>query len=36
VRRWLSTDWEPTAAIAALPDAAELIERGGGRMLRGS
>jgi N-glycosylase/DNA lyase len=36
VRRWLSADWEPTAAIAALPDAAELIERGGGRMLRGS
>jgi len=36
VRRWLSADWEPTAAIAALPDRAELIERGGGRMLRGS
>jgi 3-methyladenine DNA glycosylase/8-oxoguanine DNA glycosylase len=36
VRRWLSADWEPTAAVAALPDAAELIERGGGRMLRGS
>jgi hypothetical protein len=36
VRRWLSVDWEPSAAIAALPDAAALIERGGGRMLRGS
>jgi 3-methyladenine DNA glycosylase/8-oxoguanine DNA glycosylase len=36
VRRWLSVDWEPSAAIAALPDAAPLIERGGGRMLRGS
>jgi hypothetical protein len=36
VRRWLSADWEPSAAIAALPDAAALIERGGGRMLRGS
>lgn len=36
VRRWLSADWEPSEAIAALPDAAALIERGGGRMLRGS
>lgn len=36
VRRWLSADWEPTAAILALPDIAALIERGGGRMLRGS
>ena len=36
VRRWLSADWEPSAATAALPDAAALIERGGGRMLRGS
>lgn len=36
VRRWLSADWEPSAAIAALPEAAGLIERGGGRMLRGS
>ena len=36
VRRWLSADWEPTRAVAALPDVAELIERGGGRMLRGS
>jgi 3-methyladenine DNA glycosylase/8-oxoguanine DNA glycosylase len=36
VRRWLSADWEPAAAIAALSDAAALIERGGGRILRGS
>jgi hypothetical protein len=36
VRRWLSADWEPAPAIAALPDAAALIARGGGRMLRGS
>ena len=36
MRRWLSADWEPAAAIAALPEAASLIERGGGRMLRGS
>jgi 3-methyladenine DNA glycosylase/8-oxoguanine DNA glycosylase len=36
VRRWLSADWEPSEAIAALPEAAALIERGGGRMLRGS
>jgi len=36
VRRWLSADWEPAAAIAALPDVAQLIELGGGRMLRGS
>jgi endonuclease III len=36
VRRWLSADWQPSAAIAALPDAAALIERGGGRLLRGS
>jgi N-glycosylase/DNA lyase len=35
-RRWLSADWEPSAAVAALPDDAALIERGGGRMLRGS
>ena len=33
---WLSADWEPAPAIAAQPDAAALIERGGGRMLRGS
>ena len=36
VRRWLSADWEPQTAIAVLPDAAGLIERGGGRLLRGS
>jgi 3-methyladenine DNA glycosylase/8-oxoguanine DNA glycosylase len=36
VQRWLSADWEPEPAIAALPDAAALIARGGGRMLRGS
>jgi 3-methyladenine DNA glycosylase/8-oxoguanine DNA glycosylase len=36
VRRWLSADWEPEAAIAALPDSAALITRGGGRLLRGS
>jgi 3-methyladenine DNA glycosylase/8-oxoguanine DNA glycosylase len=36
VRRWLSADWEPAPAIAALPALADLIERGGGRMLRGS
>ena len=36
VRRWLSAAWEPSGAIVALPDAAALIERGGGRMLRGS
>ena len=36
VTRWLSADWEPSPAIAALPDTAELIDRGAGRMLRGS
>jgi 3-methyladenine DNA glycosylase/8-oxoguanine DNA glycosylase len=36
VRRWLSAEWEPSAAMVALPEAAALIERGGGRMLRGS
>jgi 3-methyladenine DNA glycosylase/8-oxoguanine DNA glycosylase len=38
VGRWLSVDWEPAAAIAALrpglPQAAALIARGGGRILR--
>jgi 3-methyladenine DNA glycosylase/8-oxoguanine DNA glycosylase len=34
VARWLSADWEPAAALGALPDAAALIERGGGRFLR--
>jgi 3-methyladenine DNA glycosylase/8-oxoguanine DNA glycosylase len=36
VRRWLSADWEPAPALAALPSLADLIGRGGGRMLRGS
>jgi endonuclease III len=36
VRRWLSADWEPSQAMAVLPEAAALIERGGGRMLRSS
>ena len=36
VRRWLSADWDPATAVAALPALANLIERGGGRMLRGS
>ncbi|MGC2198861.1 MAG: hypothetical protein WA633_01735 [Stellaceae bacterium] len=36
VRRWLSADWEPSSAMTALPELAALIERGGGRMLRGS
>lgn len=37
VGRWLSADWEPAAAIAALGGApAALIARGGGRLLRGS
>jgi 3-methyladenine DNA glycosylase/8-oxoguanine DNA glycosylase len=36
VRRWLSADWEPEAAISALADSAALITRGGGRLLRGS
>jgi 3-methyladenine DNA glycosylase/8-oxoguanine DNA glycosylase len=34
VRRWVSADWEPAAAIASLPEAAALIARGGGRLLR--
>ncbi|MGH7116106.1 MAG: hypothetical protein ACREE9_16645 [Stellaceae bacterium] len=39
VRRWLSADWQPAAAIAMLGgdganSGAALIERGGGRMLR--
>ena len=36
VERWLSADWEPAAAMAALLENSGLIERGGGRMLRGS
>jgi 3-methyladenine DNA glycosylase/8-oxoguanine DNA glycosylase len=34
VRRWLSADWEPREAIAALGDDEALVERGGGRLLR--
>ena len=34
VRRWLSADWEPASAMAALGQDAALIARGGGRMLR--
>ena len=40
VGRWVSAEWDPAAAIAALgpnfPDEAALIARGGGRLLRGS
>jgi 3-methyladenine DNA glycosylase/8-oxoguanine DNA glycosylase len=40
VARWVSADWNPAAAIAALgpgfADEAALIARGGGRLLRGS
>jgi 3-methyladenine DNA glycosylase/8-oxoguanine DNA glycosylase len=34
VRRWLSVDWEPADAIAALGDDGTLIAAGGGRLLR--
>jgi len=34
VRRWLSADWDPAAAIAALGEDGALIGRGGGRILR--
>lgn len=38
VQRWLSAEWDPKPAVAALqaafPDDAALIERGGGRLLR--
>jgi 3-methyladenine DNA glycosylase/8-oxoguanine DNA glycosylase len=38
--RWVSADWDPAAAIAALDtgfaDEAALVARGGGRLLRGS
>jgi 3-methyladenine DNA glycosylase/8-oxoguanine DNA glycosylase len=38
--RWVSAEWDPEAAIAALgpafPDEAALIAAGGGRLLRGS
>jgi len=33
-RRWLSADWDPADAIAALGDDGALIGRGGGRILR--
>jgi 3-methyladenine DNA glycosylase/8-oxoguanine DNA glycosylase len=40
VGRWVSADWDPAPAVAALspefPAEAALIERGGGRLLRGS
>ena len=36
VRRWLSAEWDPAAALALLAEHRALIERGGGRMLRGS
>jgi hypothetical protein len=34
VRRWLSADWDPAAAVAALGEDGALIARGGGRLLR--
>jgi len=38
VRRWVSADWDPAAAVAALapafPEEAALVGRGGGRLLR--
>jgi 3-methyladenine DNA glycosylase/8-oxoguanine DNA glycosylase len=34
VRRWLSADWEPASAMAALGQDAALIACGGGRLLR--
>jgi len=33
-RRWLSADWQPSAAMAALCEDGTLIARGGGRLLR--
>ena len=40
VRRWISADWDPNAAITALgasfTEDTALIARGGGRLLRGS
>ena len=35
-RRWLSTDWQPASAMAALCEDRALIAQGGGRLLRGS
>jgi 3-methyladenine DNA glycosylase/8-oxoguanine DNA glycosylase len=34
VHRWLSADWEPASAMAALREDAALIALGGGRLLR--
>jgi len=34
VRRWISVDWEPAEAVAALGDDGTLIAQGGGRLLR--
>ncbi|HUC70156.1 MAG TPA: hypothetical protein VMS01_03085, partial [Stellaceae bacterium] len=34
VRRWLSADWDPAEAIAALGEEGALIRHGGGRLLR--
>jgi 3-methyladenine DNA glycosylase/8-oxoguanine DNA glycosylase len=34
VRRWLSAEWDPAAAIAALGEDGALIVQGGGRLLR--
>lgn len=40
VGRWVSADWDPAPAVAALhpdfPAEAALVEQGGGRLLRGS
>jgi len=33
-RRWLSADWPPASAVAALCEDEALIARGGGRLLR--
>jgi 3-methyladenine DNA glycosylase/8-oxoguanine DNA glycosylase len=33
-RRWLSADWQPSSAIAALCEEGGLIAQGGGRLLR--
>ncbi len=36
VRRWVSAEWDPSPAMAALGDDGALLQRGGGRLLRGS
>jgi 3-methyladenine DNA glycosylase/8-oxoguanine DNA glycosylase len=33
-RRWISADWQPASAMAALCEDGALIARGGGRLLR--